>query len=187
MYRLNHIFNHLTSSLVTTKSNNKCVSRSEVTSLDIFEFMNAILNGGQGGGVNEIALRDKVKLRKVFNKMDLDGSGDLDRNEFSKAARLCSLVLTDDEIDAVFSRIASSGNDRISFDEFSEAIESLVNSVKVDYKKFEKLDKDKKLVIALWDKYMNGNKEAADLFTKKLRNDSSLNSLINVDLDRQVK
>lgn len=190
MHRVNHILGHLqvgqvSKQNVTKVSKLTCGATDEVTSLDVFTFMNAILNGGKGGGINEIELRDETKLRRVFDKMDLNASGDLDLSEFAKAARLCSMVITDDEIDRIFKTMAGSSG-TIKFNEFSSAISSLVSQVELSNTQFEKLPNDKKTVIALWDQYMNGNKRASDLFTRKLLNNQSLKTLTNVDLDRQV-
>eukprot|EP01084_Bolivina_argentea_P079288 143837_1 len=145
MFRLNHILSHLTSYVSSSIEQRKCGGQTEITSLDVFEFMNAILNGGRGGGVNEIALADKVKLRRVFDKMDLDSSGDLDREEFGKAARLCSMIITEDEINDIFSKMDLDNNGTIDFNEFRDAIDSLLTSFKVSPQKFMKLPKEKKL------------------------------------------
>lgn len=158
----------------------------EASSLDIFEFMNAIFNGGKGGGINEKALMDKEKMRKVFNKIDLDVSGDLDYDEFKKAALVCSMVITDTEIDKSFKTMNTGKTGRISFAEFSTTMTKLADNFGLSTAKMDKMNPDMRTVITLWDKHMNCNDKAAELFSNKLKDHSSMHKLKNVDLDRQV-
>ena len=179
MNRLRHILSHL-----NIKSNNVRSRSTGVSSLEVFEFMNAILEGGDID-VNEKQLSDPKKLRGVFNKIDLDGSGDIDLDEFSKAARLVSMIVTDAEIERIFNKLKDIDSKTITFKGFSNGISSIV-----EYSSNKDLiieDRGVKLVIDLWNKHMNGNRKASDLFTKNLlRNTRQLKELRNIDLDRQL-
>ena len=118
MNRLRHILSHL------TKKDVRSSSSSGVSSLEVFEFMRAILDGGDNVNVN--SLSDKKKLRGVFNKIDLDGSGDIDLEEFSKAARLSSMIITDNEIERIFNKLKDLGSNTITFDGFKSGIASIL-------------------------------------------------------------
>eukprot|EP01084_Bolivina_argentea_P317606 550687_1 len=156
-----------------------------ISSLDIFEFMNAIFNGGKGGGINEKSLNDETKLRQVFDKIDLDNSGELDEDEFNKATMVCSMGISDNQISDMFKSIDADQNGTISFTEFSNAIQKLSSSI-MHQEEFDKLDDDIKNVITKWDMHMNGNPKAAEMFTQILLKSKELENLVNVDLDRQV-
>ena len=116
MNRLRHILSHLTKKDVR--------SSTGVSSLEVFEFMTAIIEGGDSVNVN--SLSDQKKLRGVFNKIDLDGSGDIDLEEFSKAARLSSMIITDNEIERIFNKLKDIGSNTITFDGFRNGIASIL-------------------------------------------------------------
>eukprot|EP01084_Bolivina_argentea_P317607 550692_1 len=159
------------------------LSREEaVSSLEIFEFMNVIFNKGKGGGVDAKSLTDGAKLRQVFDRIDSDDSGELDEDEFRTAALVCSMGISDNQISEVFQSLDTDNNGTISFNEFTTAIGQL--SINSD--EFANSDKDIQNIIEKWDTYMNGNPDAAQMFADILLQSKELNSLANVEPERQA-
>ncbi len=61
---------------------------------------------------------EEEALKEVFAKYDVDGSGDISREELRSAARDYKLASTDAELDALLAMIDTDGDGRISFQEF---------------------------------------------------------------------
>ena len=58
-------------------------------------------------------------LRETFDKIDVDGSGDIDRAEFSELARHLGCSLTSSELDVAMRQMDTSGDGSVDFDEFA--------------------------------------------------------------------
>jgi serine/threonine-protein phosphatase 2B regulatory subunit len=67
---------------------------------------------------NSLTQAQIMKLHKRFKKLDTDGSGDIDRNEFKAIPSLASNPL----IDRVLSIFDADGNGTVSFQEFVRAL-----------------------------------------------------------------
>ncbi|KAK3771291.1 hypothetical protein RRG08_024370 [Elysia crispata] len=61
------------------------------------------------------------KLRQLFDKFDTDKSGFLDKNELRKVMEFSGHKFTDSEINDILKGADSSGDGKISFDEFLQA------------------------------------------------------------------
>lgn len=62
------------------------------------------------------------ELRSLFQQIDVDGSGQVDRNEFKTAIKATEPGMTDSDIDHLFEAIDQDGNQQISFLEFVAAM-----------------------------------------------------------------
>ncbi|GFN75355.1 calmodulin [Plakobranchus ocellatus] len=61
------------------------------------------------------------KLQRLFDKYDADKSGYLDKNELRKILELTGHKFTDSEIEKVLKMADTSGDGKVSFDEFLDA------------------------------------------------------------------
>jgi len=61
---------------------------------------------------------ERQRIRAIFDKLDIDNSGYLDRNEYERMLRHLGCVLNVKASDAIFQQIDSDGSGEISFDEF---------------------------------------------------------------------
>eukprot|EP01043_Picozoa_sp_COSAG02_P046739 COSAG02_NODE_4402_length_5402_cov_2.660947_1_plen_1328_part_10 len=68
---------------------------------------------------------EKKRMRAVFNKMDDDGSGELDRGEIRTLLTKLGLKLNKKKQDKAFKAMDADGSGEISFDEFFEWYDSL--------------------------------------------------------------
>ena len=66
-----------------------------------------------------IAISEEKKMYRVFNQIDTDHSGLLDKGELAEAMKSLNLALVD--VDAIFEAIGE-GKDGISFDQFKKAV-----------------------------------------------------------------
>eukprot|EP01050_Picozoa_sp_SAG11_P003184 SAG11_NODE_174_length_13505_cov_9.126585_13_plen_1110_part_00 len=57
-------------------------------------------------------------LRDMFDAIDIDGNGTVDKDEFTQLVRDIGLSMTDEELEETFSAVASDGNLSIDFSEF---------------------------------------------------------------------
>ena len=64
---------------------------------------------------------NKAMLRKAFDKMDSDGSGELDRDELMQLMQIMEprRGITNDELDDAMKEIDTGGDGLVDFDEFS--------------------------------------------------------------------
>jgi calcium-binding protein CML len=62
-----------------------------------------------------------AELRKAFDKMDHDGSGELDRDELMQLMQIMEprRGITNDELDAAMKEIDTGGDGLVDFNEFS--------------------------------------------------------------------
>jgi len=71
---------------------------------------------------DEVYAMDKMAeeeaLKEVFDKYDVDGSGDISRDELREAAKDFKLANTEAELEALIAKVDTDGDGRISFDEF---------------------------------------------------------------------
>ena len=81
-----------------------------------------------GSQLREVTFKD---LHDIFSAIDTDNSGFLDRTEMGEVASILGFPMSDEELDTSFKQIDSSGDGRISFDEF----ETWWNGVDSDLKK----------------------------------------------------
>ena len=81
-----------------------------------------------GSQLREITYND---LSDVFRAIDTDSSGFIDRTEMSEIASVLSFPLSESDIDRAFHDIDTSGDGRISFEEF----ETWWNHADSDFKK----------------------------------------------------
>merc|ERR1711988_434016 len=68
---------------------------------------------------NEI---EEKAMARIFKFFDVDGSGELDKEEFSMAMERFGMTLTQKEIDGFFRRYDQDGGGEISFDELVERV-----------------------------------------------------------------
>ena len=57
-------------------------------------------------------------MKKFFDEIDTDGSGQIDTVELKKFFASMGMQLTDEEFDRKVSRVDSTGDGKISFEEF---------------------------------------------------------------------
>ena len=68
-------------------------------------------------------------LHKAFDKMDTDGSGELDRDELKELMQIMEprRGITNDELDAAMEEIDTSGDGLVDFEEFAAYWEAHLN------------------------------------------------------------
>ena len=59
-------------------------------------------------------------LKSVFNTMDTNGNGDIDKTEFKNALEEMGDDMSDREIDKAFAEVDADGSGTVDFDEFVE-------------------------------------------------------------------
>lgn len=86
------------------------------------------LIGNVGASKWEADVMDKLRrlikssgktIDAVFANFDVDGSGDVNEEEFRKAMKLISLGLTDQEIDKIMARVDANQDGMVSYTEFA--------------------------------------------------------------------
>lgn len=62
--------------------------------------------------------RAKISMEELFQRIDEDGSGEIDVTEFRKAMLAMEIPFTDEEIDALLSQLDTDGGGSLTLDEF---------------------------------------------------------------------
>ena len=72
-------------------------------------------------GATSVDVNDSFKLRKVFDKIDLDGGGTIDRNELKTAlqTQLGKPAISESEVNSMMSIADTDGNGSLNFKEFA--------------------------------------------------------------------
>ena len=72
-------------------------------------------------GATSVDVNDSFKLRKVFDKIDLDGGGTIDRNELKTAlqTQLGKPAISESEVNSMMSIADTDGNGSLNFQEFA--------------------------------------------------------------------
>jgi len=72
-------------------------------------------------GATSVDVNDSFKLRKVFDKIDLDGGGTIDRNELKTAlqTQLGKPAISESEVNSMMSIADTDGNGSLNFREFA--------------------------------------------------------------------
>ena len=73
----------------------------------------------------EAAMQSDDKLRQLFDHIDLDGSGTLDRHEIEIAMRAAGKSMTDEQLDKVMAATDEDGNGDIDFAEFATILKGV--------------------------------------------------------------
>jgi calcium-dependent protein kinase len=79
------------------------------------------------------------EMRSLFQQIDVDGSGQVDRVEFKTALRVAEPNMSDDDIDRLFEAIDQDGNEEISFLEF---VAAMVDPREVDISEINQVSRD---------------------------------------------
>eukprot|EP00960_Hanusia_phi_P060415 764499-Hanusia_phi.AAC.7 len=91
--------------------------------------------------VNIVESVSRKRYMKIFQQMDIDGSGELDLKEVKTAFSLLGLEKTDEDLQRIFHEYDSSGDGLIQFDEFSEMIEACLLTPEEELQ-VEEMEKD---------------------------------------------
>jgi hypothetical protein len=70
----------------------------------------------RGGGV--------VRLAREFRKIDVDGTGDLNKEELDLVFNACGLQITQKELDLLWAHFDADGSGAVDFEEFSHAVKA---------------------------------------------------------------
>ena len=68
--------------------------------------------------IKKISQEERRRLGDIFNSIDTDNSGDIDKNEFKKALALIGSNISEGDIGKIFERFDKNGNGTITYDEF---------------------------------------------------------------------
>ena len=68
-------------------------------------------------------MADEAEMKKFFDEVDTDGSGQVDASELKNIMAAMGVTLTDEECNAKLARIDKSGDGKISFEEFKATFE----------------------------------------------------------------
>jgi Ca2+-binding EF-hand superfamily protein len=63
-------------------------------------------------------------VEDLFNAIDSDGSGFLDRTEVGELASILGIQLSDSELSAAFKQMDQNGNDRVDLKEFESWLQN---------------------------------------------------------------
>ena len=77
--------------------------------------------------VRSLLKSNRGKLRDVFLKLDKDGGGSIDKNEFRRGLMGLGIELQDEEVDGVFSAIDVNGDGDVSLRVVMQLIITLCN------------------------------------------------------------
>ena len=72
------------------------------------------------GGGEEAHEAEVKKLKALFHIVDIDGSGELDREEVAQLSKDMGAVLSEEELDGAMSEMDGDGSGEVDFDEFRE-------------------------------------------------------------------
>ena len=75
------------------------------------------------GLLNEITKDPSIAFKKLFDKIDKDKSGEIDREELKHFMEILDIKIGADELNALFSEIDSDGNGTLSFDEVKKVLD----------------------------------------------------------------
>jgi hypothetical protein len=84
-------------------------------------------------GATSVDVNDSFKLRKVFDKIDLDGGGTIDRNELKTALRtqLGKPAISESEVNSMMSIADTDGNGSLNFQEFASSARFAAAAAKI--------------------------------------------------------
>ncbi len=86
--------------------------------------------------VRSLLKSNRGKLRDVFLKLDKDGGGSIDKNEFRRGLMGLGIELQDEEVDGVFSAIDVNGDGDVSLREFMSVVAKPIKPIKLIFHDF---------------------------------------------------
>ena len=96
------------------------------------------------------ALSNDAKLRELFDRIDIDKGGTIDRNELQTALCGAGKALSDEQIDTMLLAADGDGNAEIDFDEFANILRGVkaANAAAVIHRSFHKNHRKRSAAVA---------------------------------------